>query len=92
MYSLVYFIEYWRHYLLGFHFTCTVDHVALRWLKNSKDSSKIHQRWLTILENSKVDLPTDILSRMEEHTYDVVYREGKNIKMPMPIKVSKCRN
>ena len=77
LYALVYFVEYWRHYLIGQKFICRVDHVALKWLKASKDSSKLLNRWLTILENAKVDLPTDILSRMQEHDFTVIHREGK---------------
>src|SRR5271156_740912 len=77
LYSLVFFIEYWRHYLLGRRFICRIDNVALKWIKDSKHHSKLLNRWLTILENSNVELPTDPLSRLQEHEYDVVHRGGR---------------
>ena len=53
------------------------DNVALKWIKDSKHHSKLLNRWLTILENSNVQLPTDPLSRLQDHEYDVVHRGGR---------------
>ena len=49
--SLVYFIEYWRHHLLGQDFLVRVDHSALKSLTDCKDRSKLYSRWLAILDN-----------------------------------------
>jgi len=77
LFSLVFFIEYWRHYLIGQAFEVRTDHAALAWLKKSKHTSKLLERWLAIIENSNIDLPTDIMSRMQEHEYTITHREGR---------------
>ena len=77
LFALVYFVEYWRHYLLGHKFIVRTDESPLRWLRTSSHSSKLLQRWLTILENAKVEIPNDILSRSEEYDFEVIHRTGK---------------
>ena len=71
-------MEYWRHYLIGQKFLVRTDHAALQWLKKSKDTSKLMARWLSIIENSNINLDTDIISRMNEHDFTIIHREGKH--------------
>ena len=50
MYAVVFFVQYFKHYLLGANFTLRTDHKALLWLKSFKDSEGILARWLEKLE------------------------------------------
>ena len=53
-----------------------VDHYALVYLKNCKDSSKLMARWYTILENANLDLDIDVVSKMAENDFVIQYRKG----------------
>ena len=53
-----------------------VDHYALVYLKNCKDSSKLMARWYTILENANLDMDIDIVSKMAENDFVIQYRKG----------------
>ena len=44
--AIVYFVEYYRHYLLGRHFTIRTDHGSLRWLMTIKEPSGQTARWM----------------------------------------------
>ena len=50
MYAVVFFMQYFKHYLLGANFTLRTDHKALVWLKSFKDTEGILARWIEKLE------------------------------------------
>ena len=44
--ALVYFVKYFKHYLLGRHFTLRTDHGSLTWLYKFKDPDGQIMRWI----------------------------------------------
>ena len=50
LYAVVYFMRYFKHYLLGRHFEVHTDHANLVWIKNFKDAEGMLSRWLTIID------------------------------------------
>ena len=61
--AIRYFIEYFRYYLLGRHFTVRSDHQALKWIFSLKEPKGRIARWIEI---------------MSAYDFDVQYRPGKN--------------
>ena len=59
--AIRYFVEYFRHYLLGRHFTVRSDHSALKWLFSLKSPTGRIARWIEILSG---------------YDFDVEYRKG----------------
>ena len=49
LYSIVYFMQHFKHYLLGRRFVVRTDHAPLLWLCNFKEPSGILARWISIL-------------------------------------------
>ena len=49
LYSVVYFLQHFKQYLLGRKFLLRTDHAPLVWLCNFKEPSGILARWLSIL-------------------------------------------
>ena len=50
LYSIVYFTQYFKHYLLGREFILRTDHAPLVWLcKKFKNPSGLWARWISIL-------------------------------------------
>ena len=49
LYSVVYFLQRFKQYLLGRKFLLRTDHAPLVWLCNFKEPSGILARWLSIL-------------------------------------------
>ena len=47
--AVVYFVQYFRHYLLGRHFVIRTDHSALRWVMSFKDPRDQMALWLEVL-------------------------------------------
>ena len=47
--ALRYFVEYFRHHLLGRQFTVRTDHQAIKWLFSLKNPKSRIQRWIEIL-------------------------------------------
>ena len=62
LYAVVYFLGYFKQYLLGRQFTVRTDHAALSWLRRTPDPIGQQGRWL---------------ERMEEYDFNVVHRAGK---------------
>ena len=50
LYAVVYFMRYYKHYLMGRHFEVHTDHASLVWIKNFKDADGMLARWLTIID------------------------------------------
>ena len=48
--AVVYFVRYFKHYLMGRHFDIYTDHASLKWIKNFKDADGMFSRWLTVLD------------------------------------------
>jgi hypothetical protein len=48
--AVVYFMDYFRHYLLGAETVVRTDHGSLQWLKQMKNPSDQVARWVTKLE------------------------------------------
>ena len=46
MLAVVFFTEYFKHYLLGRHFTVRSDHSSLRWLSKFREPTGQVHRWL----------------------------------------------
>lgn len=59
--AIKYFVEYFRHYLLGRHFTVRSDHRALKFLFSMKSPSGRIARWIEILSG---------------YDFEVQYRQG----------------
>nr|CAH8829254.1 unnamed protein product [Trichobilharzia regenti] len=62
MLALVYFLSYFRHYLLGRKFRVRTDHKALQWLQNFRDADGQLARWQ---------------ERLQEFDFICEYRPGK---------------
>ena len=50
--AVVHFVEYYRHYLLGWKVLVRTDHGSLRWLKNMKAPTGQVARWIERLASS----------------------------------------
>jgi hypothetical protein len=48
--AIVYFLKYFRHYLLGRPFIVRTDHAALQWLRRTPDIAGQQARWLSVIE------------------------------------------
>ena len=48
--AVVFFVKYFRQYLLGRHFLLRTDHAALKWLRRTPEPIGQQSRWLEILE------------------------------------------
>jgi len=59
--AIQYFVEYFRHYLLGREFTVRSDHMALRWLFSLKSPTGRVAQWIETLS---------------DYTFEVEYRKG----------------
>ena len=60
--AVVYFVKYFRHYLHGRRFTVQTDHIALKWLMQTKDLTGRLARWAL---------------KLQEYDFDIQYRPGK---------------
>ena len=47
--AVKYFMEYYKHYLLGRHFRVRSDHEALKWLFSLKEPKHRIARWIEVL-------------------------------------------
>ena len=54
--SVVFFVKYFRCYLLGRQFKLRTDHAALRWLRSTPEPIGQQSRWLEILEEFSFDI------------------------------------
>ena len=54
--NVVFFVKYFRCYLLGHHFKLRTDHAALRWLRSTPEPIGQQSRWLKILEEFSFDI------------------------------------
>ena len=61
--AVVFFCEYYRHYLAGARFTLRTDHKALTWLHNFSGTDGLLARWL---------------ERLAAFDYKIVHRPGKS--------------
>ena len=59
--AVVFFVKYFRHYLLGRRFTVRSDHAALQWLRRIPEPMGQQARWIGLLE---------------EFDFDVIHRPG----------------
>ena len=55
LYSVVYFVQHFKQYLLGRSFILRTDHKPLIWLSNFKEPSGILARWISILGSFDFD-------------------------------------
>jgi hypothetical protein len=60
--AIIYFLKYFRHYLLNTRFPIRTDHAALLWLRRIPEPVGQQARWLEL---------------MEEYTFFVEHRPGK---------------
>ena len=56
MLEVKYFMEYYKHYLLGRHFRVRSDHEALRWLFSTKEPKHHIARWIEVLSEFDFEL------------------------------------
>jgi hypothetical protein len=61
--AVLYAIRYFRHYLMGAHFTVVTDHAALKWLMTIQDPTGRLARWSLLLQ---------------DFAFDVVHRPGNS--------------
>ena len=50
LFAVVLFVDHFKHYLSGRHFTVRTDHASLKWLRNFKNADGMLARWLAALE------------------------------------------
>ena len=60
--AVVYFLQHFRPYLLGRHFTLRTDHGSLTWLRNFKEPEGQLARWL---------------EKLQEYDFTIVHRPGQ---------------
>ena len=60
--AVVYFVRYFRHYLHGRTFIVQTDHIALKWLMETKDLTGRLARWAL---------------KLQEYDFTIKYRPGK---------------
>ena len=60
--AVVYFLQHFRPYLLGRHFTLRTDHGSLTWLRNFKEPEGQQARWL---------------EKLQEYDFTIVHRPGQ---------------
>ena len=60
-FAVVHFIEHFRPYLHGTHFTVEMDHWALKWLMSCEHRNGRLARWAL---------------KMQEYDFDVIHRKG----------------
>ena len=53
---MVYFVQKYRHYLLGYKFTFHIDHDALKYMVNKPQLSGRIARWVLLLEEFDFDV------------------------------------
>ncbi len=73
LFSLVYFLDYFRQYLQFKPFLLRTDHSALTYLQNNRSNSSLLERWQTKIDNFTFSL----LERMPEYNFEIVHRQGK---------------
>ncbi|MCG8075029.1 MAG: reverse transcriptase, partial [Candidatus Thiodiazotropha taylori] len=54
--ALVYFVKYYRHYLLGRKFTVRTDHNSLRWMLKTKNPEGQLARWIDTLSSFQFEV------------------------------------
>ena len=54
--AVKYFMEYYKHYLLGRHFRVRSDHEALKWLFSMKEPKHQIARWIEVLSEFDFEL------------------------------------
>ena len=54
--AVKYFMEYYKHYLLGHHFKVRSDHEALQWLFSMKEPKHWIARWIEVLSEFDFEL------------------------------------
>ena len=59
--AVIYFVKYYKQYLLGRKFTIRTDHAALQWLQKTPDPIGQQARWL---------------EQLAAFTFDIVHRPG----------------
>ena len=59
--AIVYFLKYFRHYLLGRRFVVRTDHAALQWLRRAPEVFGQQARWM---------------GEMEQYDFQIVHRPG----------------
>eukprot|EP00731_Ephydatia_muelleri_P025917 Em0018g17a len=76
--AAVYFIEQFRPYLLGRHFTLRSDHGSLTWLRNFKEPEGQLARWI---------------EKLEEYSFSIVHQAGwsyTNADAPSRLPCTQC--
>lgn len=94
--AIVFFVQYYRHYLLGRHFVVRSDHKALTWLFSLSEPSGKIARWVEILapfdfsiqyRPGKLQGHCDALSRCENQRDCVCSK----VDTSEPLKCGPCR-
>ena len=75
--AVVYFVKYFKHYLLGRKFVVRTDHSALQWLKKTPEPIGQQARWIGFLE---------------EFEFDVVHRPGRQHQNADALSRRPCRS
>ena len=75
--AVVFFMKYFRHYLLGRHFQVRTDHAALQWLRRIPDPVGQQARWI---------------GYMEEFDFDIAHRAGSRHGNADAMSRKPCRN
>ena len=66
---MLYFLKYFRNYLLGKHFVLHTDHGSLTWLCNFKDPEGQLACWM---------------EKLQEYDFDIIHRPGCRHGNAMP--------
>lgn len=94
--AVLYFIQYFRQYLLGRHFIVRTDHQALVWLFSRREPSGEIARWIKILDF--YDFSTEYRPSKKMGHCDALSRCSTprectccNVDMSEPLKCGPCQ-
>ena len=91
--AVMYFVQYFRHYLLGREFVIRTDHSALRWVMSFKDPRDQMARWLEVLcqykfkiihRDGKKHSNADALSRVPCDPAECSCYDGQSVLSDLP--------
>ena len=74
---MVYFVQKYRHYLLGYKFTFHIDHDALKYMVNKLQLSGRIARWVLLLQ--EFDFDVDVRPGKKHANVDFLLRLRKEV-------------
>lgn len=91
LFTVVYFMKYFRHFFMGRHFEVHTDHAFLVWIKNFKDVEGMLSCWLIVIDTDDIEIShrkgyqmkhVDALSRLPARPCENATFVNSNPKSP----------